>query len=170
MNWQLSTTHGMFAITALPGGSNSCRLQIDGEEVELSEASEHDGTLTFTYAGQQYRYEFARRGDKLFLAADDGAFTFSIGTGDDGAQEDESAGSLISQMPGRIVALLVEPGTPVAKGQPLLVMEAMKMEQEVAAPSAGIVEGYPHAPGERVMPGDLLVDFSPTMPAPTESA
>ncbi|MFM7067438.1 MAG: acetyl/propionyl/methylcrotonyl-CoA carboxylase subunit alpha [Gammaproteobacteria bacterium] len=66
---------------------------------------------------------------------------------------------LRSPMPGRVVAHLVEPGQHVASGKPVLVMEAMKMEHTLTAPTAGIVRAFRHAPGEQVTEGVALVDF-----------
>ena len=78
-------------------------------------------------------------------------------------QPGEGAGAesrLTAPMPGRITALLAEPGT-VAKGAPLLIMEAMKMEHTIRAPSAGRLKGFRHAVGDQVAEGADLVDFEP---------
>lgn len=50
-----------------------------------------------------------------------------------------TTGVLTAQMPGRVVRVLVSAGDPVAKGQPVLVVEAMKMENELKAPLSGTV-------------------------------
>ncbi|MFM2069071.1 MAG: hypothetical protein RLZZ584_3980, partial [Pseudomonadota bacterium] len=76
-----------------------------------------------------------------------------------GGAGDDSHGGLVAPMPGKVIAWLVEPGTTVAKGTPLLVLEAMKMEHTLAAPSAGVVKGYKFAPGEQVGEGVALVEF-----------
>jgi 3-methylcrotonyl-CoA carboxylase alpha subunit len=62
-------------------------------------------------------------------------------------------------MPGKVIALLVEAGAKVRKGQPMLVMEAMKMEHTIAAPADGTVQRLPFAIGEQVAEGALLVEF-----------
>ncbi|MEY3214102.1 MAG: hypothetical protein RIT28_4583 [Pseudomonadota bacterium] len=49
-------------------------------------------------------------------------------------------GVLMTTMPGRVVAVLVKPGDKVTKGQPLVVVEAMKMENELKAPRDGVVD------------------------------
>jgi biotin carboxyl carrier protein len=59
-------------------------------------------------------------------------------------------------MPGRVVRLLVEEGQEVEAGQGVLVLEAMKMENEVAAPRAGTVSTVKVAQGETVETGQLL--------------
>ncbi|WP_369793197.1 acetyl-CoA carboxylase biotin carboxyl carrier protein subunit [Pseudogulbenkiania sp. MAI-1] len=66
---------------------------------------------------------------------------------------------LKAPMPGRVVALLAETGKPVAKGEPLLILEAMKMEHTITAPGDGKVLAFYFAAGEQVKDGDELVDF-----------
>ncbi len=63
-----------------------------------------------------------------------------------------------AQMPGKIVHVLVEEGASVERDQPLLVMEAMKMENEIRAPQAGVVKGVRVKEGQAVETGaDLVV-------------
>ena len=64
-------------------------------------------------------------------------------------------------MPGKVIALLAEPGTTVEKGAPLLVLEAMKMEHTISAPRKGVVKAFRFAPGDQVSDGAELVDFEP---------
>jgi 3-methylcrotonyl-CoA carboxylase alpha subunit len=70
-----------------------------------------------------------------------------------------AGGSLAAPMPGKIVAHLAAIGSTVEAGAPLLVMEAMKMEHTIAAPSKGVVKGYPFPAGAQVTDGAVLVDF-----------
>lgn len=62
-----------------------------------------------------------------------------------------------AQIPGRVVRVWVEPGESVEAGQRLLAVEAMKMENEVRAPRAGVVGRLPVALGQTVDLGDELV-------------
>ena len=66
------------------------------------------------------------------------------------------AGSLTSPMPGAVVRVLVKLGDTVTAHQPLLVVEAMKMEHEIVAPTAGIVTELPVADGAQVEAGAIL--------------
>jgi biotin carboxyl carrier protein len=59
-------------------------------------------------------------------------------------------------IPGRVVAVSVTPGDPVSAGQQILVVEAMKMQNEVRAPIAGVVERLAVAEGQTIELGDLL--------------
>ena len=67
------------------------------------------------------------------------------------------AGAITSQMTGRVIRVDVEPGQAVKEGQVLLIIEAMKMENEVLAPADGTVKEVAVAAGARVNDGDLLV-------------
>jgi propionyl-CoA carboxylase alpha chain len=70
---------------------------------------------------------------------------------------DVAAGSLVAPMPGSVVRILVGVGDVVAKGQPLVVLEAMKMEHTVSAPAAGAVTGVQVSAGQQVEAGTVLV-------------
>jgi 3-methylcrotonyl-CoA carboxylase alpha subunit len=71
---------------------------------------------------------------------------------------------LLARMPGKVVRLLVAPGQAVAAGQPLVIMESMKMETELAAPQAGTVARVAVGEGRIVAQGDLLVAVTPAPP------
>jgi 3-methylcrotonyl-CoA carboxylase alpha subunit len=66
-------------------------------------------------------------------------------------------GRLTAPMPGKVVSFAVKAGDKVSRGQPLAVMEAMKMEHTIAAPADGTVEELMFAPGEQVAEGDELL-------------
>jgi 3-methylcrotonyl-CoA carboxylase alpha subunit len=69
--------------------------------------------------------------------------------------------SLLSPMPGVVSMLLAERGRRVEKGTPLLVLEAMKMEYTIEAPTAGTVESFFFNAGDRVAEGTELLRFEP---------
>jgi 3-methylcrotonyl-CoA carboxylase alpha subunit len=73
------------------------------------------------------------------------------------AGADLHAGRLTAPMPGRVVQLLVKTGDAVRQGQPMLVIEAMKMEHMIAAPRDGTVAAVHYAPGELVEEGAELI-------------
>ena len=62
-------------------------------------------------------------------------------------------------LPGKIIDLKVKAGDTVSKGQPLLVLEAMKMEHTLAAPADGTIKSVRYAVGEQVNEGAELVEF-----------
>ena len=68
-------------------------------------------------------------------------------------------GHVTTSMPGNIVDVLVKEGDEVQAGDPVLIIEAMKMETEVKATTAGKVSGVFIAKGDRVVPGEVLVEI-----------
>jgi len=70
------------------------------------------------------------------------------------------AGRVLAPIPGRIAAVLVAVGDAVARGQPLVVLEAMKMELTLSAAAAGIVADVRCAAGEMVEEGRELVEVT----------
>jgi len=72
-----------------------------------------------------------------------------------------TAGSLLAPMPGTVVRLAAAVGDEVTAGQPLLWLEAMKMEHLVAAPAAGVVAELPVAVGQQVEVGSVLAVVKP---------
>ncbi|MEU6135591.1 biotin carboxylase N-terminal domain-containing protein [Nocardioides sp. NPDC047086] len=65
-------------------------------------------------------------------------------------------GSLLAPMPGSVVSVLAESGSSVTEGQPLLVLEAMKMQHTVTAPSDGVLTQIHVKPGTQVAAGEVL--------------
>ncbi|WP_415840665.1 acetyl-CoA carboxylase biotin carboxyl carrier protein subunit [Nocardiopsis rhodophaea] len=69
---------------------------------------------------------------------------------------DIAPGTLLAPMPGTVGRIAVAVGQPVRADQPLLWLEAMKMEHRITAPAAGVVTELPVAPGQRVDAGAAL--------------
>jgi 3-methylcrotonyl-CoA carboxylase alpha subunit len=64
-------------------------------------------------------------------------------------------------MPGRVIKVFVEAGAAVAKGASLMVVEAMKMEHTIVAPTDGRVVAIHYAAGDAVKEGADLIDIAP---------
>ncbi|MGK2925598.1 MAG: acetyl-CoA carboxylase biotin carboxylase subunit [Lysobacterales bacterium] len=96
-----------------------------------------------------------------------GAMQFALARPDYGEDSGQpAADAFLAPMPGVIVKLLVEPGATVEQGQPLLIMEAMKMEHRVCAPSDGAVKSFYFEAGDQVAGGDELLEFAPAAGGP----
>ena len=66
---------------------------------------------------------------------------------------------ILSPLPGNILSLKVEKGNIVEKGQLLMIMEAMKMENKVLSDRAGVVENIRVREGDAVLQGDILIEI-----------
>lgn len=72
---------------------------------------------------------------------------------------DAGAGAIRAIMPGAIVRVLAAPGDEVAEGDVILVLEAMKMENELRAPVSGVVQAIHVQPGQAVEMNDVLAEI-----------
>lgn len=77
----------------------------------------------------------------------------------EGIDDGVSDGDLTAPMPGKITAVMVKAGDKVERGQPLIVLEAMKMEHTIAAPAKGQVTEVRYKAGDQVEDGEPLVVF-----------
>jgi pyruvate carboxylase subunit B len=82
------------------------------------------------------------------------------GAGSSKRKSASAPGDVSTTMPGNIVDVLVKEGDAVKAGQAVLITEAMKMETEVQAPIAGTVKAIHVAKGDRVNPGEVLVEIA----------
>jgi 3-methylcrotonyl-CoA carboxylase alpha subunit len=114
--------------------------------------------LGVQWAGHAWRATVYADGERVHVFTPDGAVALVVvdrlAHAGDAASE---GGRLTAPMPGKVVRFAVQPGEAVKRGQPLAVLEAMKMEHTIAAPADGVVEALLYAPGDQVAEGaDLL--------------
>ncbi len=132
-----------------------------GSETELAGELLGD-TLQVDAEGHRRRGTLARTEDGFTLYLADGACHFREVLPDTGEADTAGSGAgLTAPMNGTIVALLVEAGERVEENTALLVMEAMKMEHTIRAPSPGVLEAFYYRPGDLVDGGAELVNFVP---------
>ena len=75
--------------------------------------------------------------------------------------EQDGGGVLAADIPGLVIEIKVEPGQCVSRGEPVIVVEAMKMQNELGAGIDGVVAEIPVSEGQAVNPGDALVIIEP---------
>ncbi len=76
------------------------------------------------------------------------------------AEPAAAGGTIVAPMPGTVLQVAVNVGDNVVKGQTLLILEAMKMENEIMAPADGVVQEVNVTQGVSVNAGDILVVLS----------
>jgi 3-methylcrotonyl-CoA carboxylase alpha subunit len=119
-----------------------------------------DGELSGTIGDEKAAAVWVANGNDIELFTKESAHRFAIVDRLHEAEDAQvSGGRLVAPMPGRVISLLVEAGAHVEANQPVIVLEAMKMEHTLRAPSPGIVAGFRYAAGEQVDEGAELVDF-----------
>jgi propionyl-CoA carboxylase alpha chain/3-methylcrotonyl-CoA carboxylase alpha subunit len=94
------------------------------------------------------------------------AHTFRAPAPDALSGQSSGDGILLAPMPGKIVACPVKPGDTVLKGDPIITLEAMKMEHILTAPFDGLVEGLGAGLGDQVVDGFVLARLSPSAKRP----
>jgi biotin carboxyl carrier protein len=140
--------------------------------VEIRRISERE--LLLLSGDSAHRVILARDGDRLFVRLD-GKEVLLIEPGESGGRSagSESGGSgdgrrIIAPMPGKVIKVCVAPGEAVRKNQTLVIVEAMKMENEIKAASDGAVVKVHVAAGELVDAERTLVELEPAI-APKEA-
>ncbi|MFC3686289.1 acetyl/propionyl/methylcrotonyl-CoA carboxylase subunit alpha [Hydrogenophaga luteola] len=123
-----------------------------------SQPADSGTVVDLQYNGQRQTVQCWQLGESVHLFCDRGATV--ITELDALAHAGETAaegGRLTAPMPGKVVSFAVKAGDAVKKGQPLAVMEAMKMEHTIAAPADGTVAELLFAPGDQVAEGAELL-------------
>lgn len=82
------------------------------------------------------------------------------------SQDNEQQSDLIANISGLVVDIKVKKGDPISKGQPLMTVEAMKMENIFSSAVDGIVSAINHEPGDTVNAGDTLIEIEATTVSP----
>jgi 3-methylcrotonyl-CoA carboxylase alpha subunit len=142
------------------GSENVWELSVDDNTYNV-DGKLVDNNLQATINGYKSTFTFSNTNDTFTLFNKDTHATFSrisASLGDDSGDANDA--NFSAPMNGTIVAHLVEKGVLVKKGEPILVMEAMKMEHSIIAPHDGSVEEFFFNPGELVDGGATLLAFS----------
>ena len=99
----------------------------------------------------------AKVGDVWWVHID--GHIFCIEKTEAGSADGDSDGGMTAPMPGKILEVKVANGQSVTAGELLLVMEAMKMEHRIVAPSDGVITMVNFSTGDQVQQGDILVEM-----------
>jgi 3-methylcrotonyl-CoA carboxylase alpha subunit len=148
--------HRNAVLTTLRDGA--LELAIDGPPVPLSFRALGGEAVELCYGEQRVRAVIHTQGETDHVFTEAGAAQIVsldlLAHAGEGAAE---GGRLTAPMPGKVISFAVQPGEAVKKGQPLAVMEAMKMEHTIAAPADGVVAELLYAPGDQVVEGAELL-------------
>jgi acyl-CoA carboxylase subunit alpha len=143
---------------------NRVDAEVNGEPVEALLLAATPGQVDLEIGGTRRVYRVHQAGGGTYVDASDGSSALRETPRFGDPTKLAPAGSLLAPMPGLVLRVLAEPGTAVTAGQPILVLEAMKMEQTVSAPAAGVLAELHAKAGDQVSAGQVLA----VLAAPSE--
>ncbi|MEV0233020.1 biotin carboxylase N-terminal domain-containing protein [Nonomuraea sp. NPDC050786] len=172
--WRLESRDGVHAVEVrgLPEEAAEVRMNDETAPARLRRSG---AELTVTVGGRTDRYLHVRHGDTLWLGRDGEAWALTRHLiGDPGDRPGAAAmgdGVVRSPMPGTVLVVKAQAGERVSEGQPLVIVEAMKMEHTVTAPRDGVLSELPVQAGQPVdMDAVLAVVTGEGAPAPGGAA
>lgn len=152
---------------------------INGQEITVTNFKREGDRVQFTLNGQNYFYMMIARDGHEMILDNGGRFRAAVGTlnregeamivtngreatgavaGKKMKKTGGQSGGLTSPMPGKIFKVLKEVGAAVKKGEPILILEAMKMEHSIRSDKDGIVKKINYKIGELVQGGVTLAE------------
>ena len=141
-------------------GAGMWRISQDGRVMDVSARPLAGGSLEAIVNGRRVTGSVVRKGTSLNVMVKGRNFAVDLhdplaaaDTGPSGANE------LRAPMPGKVTQVLVKAGDRVRKGQPVAVLEAMKMEHTLSAPGDFTVKSAPFNAGDQVQEGAVIVSF-----------
>jgi 3-methylcrotonyl-CoA carboxylase alpha subunit len=135
-------------------------LDVGGIEAGLSVTARDGADLSVKLGAASMHGTVRRDGDLFHVFTGGRHFVLFYNDPMAHAGELETAGGrLTAPMPGKVVAVIAAKGQQVRKGDPLVIMEAMKMEHTIAAPADGLVEEILYQVGDQVADGAPLLEF-----------
>ncbi|MDD4489698.1 MAG: acetyl-CoA carboxylase biotin carboxyl carrier protein subunit [Paludibacter sp.] len=141
---------------------------INGNEQEIDFVEQEDFQYTFDRNGKRFHCELVSRDqNKATVNVNGVEYKFSlesifsyvrrgmISTG----EEKNAANNIVAPMPGKIIDIFLNEGDLVNAGEPILTLEAMKMQNEITAECNGVIQKIRVTKGQSVMKDELLVDI-----------
>jgi biotin carboxyl carrier protein len=138
-------------------------IRLDNEpEQQVDAVFPEPGIVQFTLGERSYEFRVSGSGGELQLSR--GPHSFTVSARDPRSLRSRRAGAggeagpkkITAPMPGKVVRIIAPEGTEVEAGAGVVVIEAMKMQNELKAPKAGKVQKITVAEGATVNPGDTL--------------
>jgi 3-methylcrotonyl-CoA carboxylase alpha subunit len=130
-----------YLVSCIRVSDNILRLEVDGTGKNIYLSGEKRKEIIF--GGREYSVEDAYEAER----------------GGGVSRVREEPVNVTPPMPALVVKVLVDEGVKVSRGDPVVLISAMKLETTLRAPYAGTVVSVNTAEGEKVMPGDILIDI-----------
>jgi biotin carboxyl carrier protein len=138
------------------------RCRVDGREIQIDGVPAQPDVLSLIVEGKAYQVRRERIASDSRIWVGDQSYSAEVSDQRSlrsrKARTDSGKGPrpLVAPMPGKVVRFLVGENSPVEAGQGVVVVEAMKMQNEIKSPKKGIVQKVMVAEGANVVAGDVL--------------
>jgi biotin carboxyl carrier protein len=151
-------------IVELERNGSGWRVLLDGRELEVDIVEIAPHTLSILLGGRSHEIRLFPAPDGT-LQVHDGSWTFAAEVADPrawrgrrhGGAEAQGRQQITAPMPGKVIRVLVKAGDKVESGQGLVVVEAMKMQNEIRSPKTGTIERVLATEGQAVNAGEALL-------------
>jgi acetyl/propionyl-CoA carboxylase alpha subunit len=149
----------------LRGASGLGKVLLDGREVSCDYVKLQNGNYSLIIAGRVYDIFVEVSDDGCSVNTQQGIFRLRIAdhrridARDRGAVGVSGLQRMVAEMPGKVIRLLCKVGDEVAFDQGLVIIEAMKMQNEIRAPKSGVVREIGVEEGKAVNSGDFLLSL-----------
>ncbi|MGH2374651.1 MAG: biotin/lipoyl-containing protein [bacterium] len=151
-------TFGGLALRVDITASDPVTVRIGDAVVTLTVAPRGTGTYAVTCNGRPTLAHYARDGRTHYLHVDGETYAFERGPADKRQKAVTAGHDVHAPMPGVVTRVFVREGQAVAAGDPLYVVEAMKIETVIRAPTAGRVERIHATPGAQIEGGAIVIE------------
>ena len=140
-------------------GADRISITIGERRLEIAPLGASGSAGAAVIDGRPVRYLAERSGSSVRVAVGGEAYEFELADGSSrqGVAHGTRNPETRSPMPGKVLQVFVKPGAKVDAGDPLLILEAMKMENVLSAEIGGEIAAVHVAPGDMVEPGKVLV-------------
>jgi len=161
---EISDTHQKAIVEITPEGGRR-RIRLGGAEILFDWVRLADGHYSLILDNRVWDLHLGPGNDACTVSSHEGTYTFRIsGSRHSGTRPHLEEGlsglqRICAEMPGKVVRVLVREGETVAYDQSLLILEAMKMQNDIRAPKAGIVKEIAAAGGTAVGTGEFLLSI-----------
>ncbi len=158
VSWQVAGPDGAPLRIAVTGTPAAATVRVGAGEPASASAVRSDDEVLVTVHGRTHRVLWAQDGLRTWLWSSAGTFAIDElpAHRSSGGGREAGSGAVPSPMPGTVIAVHVEVGDPVRSGEPLIVVEAMKMEHALTAPHDGTVSQLQVRVGDQVRVGQCM--------------
>ncbi len=155
--------HGPEQVVTLRYGSGPTELEYGDRTIALDYAARATGGFDLSLGGVRSHVVAVIEGHELYLRTRNGRFDLHW-VDPFGGDDEEHVGEdrIVAPLPGTVVALLAKEGATLEKGDAILTLEVMKMEQTLRAPFAGVLKSIRCKVGDIVQEGAELAEVEPT--------